>query len=65
MLDAEGRPSAGFRLEEADGLRGNGLDKLVTWKGSPHIGALAGQPVRLRFVMRGMKLYAFEFGLGK
>jgi hypothetical protein len=65
VLDAEGRPSAGFRLEEADGLRGNGLDKLVTWKGSPHIGALAGQPVRLRFVMRGMKLYAFEFGLGK
>ena len=41
-------------------MSGNSLHKPVTWRGgdlAPH----AGTPVRLRFVMRGMKLYAFQF----
>jgi hypothetical protein len=37
------------------------VEKVVTWKGHADIGALASQPVRLRFVMRGVKLYAFQF----
>ena len=60
VLGEEGRPLPGLSLAEADTVRGNSLHKAVTWGGgdlAPH----AGTPVRLRFVMRGMKLYAFQF----
>ena len=42
-------------------MRGNALDKVVTWQGKADVSGIAGQPVRLRFVMRSMKLYAFQF----
>ena len=61
ILDAQGHPVVGHALSDADGMRGNGVEKVVTWKGHADIGALASQPVRLRFVMRGVKLYAFQF----
>ncbi len=61
LQDAEGTPVPGHTLADADGLVGNGLAKPVTWKGSSDVGALAGRPLRLRFVMRGVKLYAFRF----
>ena len=61
ILDVQGHPVVGHALSDADGMRGNGVEKVVTWKGDADIGALASQPVRLRFVMRGVKLYAFHF----
>jgi len=61
ILDQQGQPLVDHALADADAMRGNGLEKMVTWKGRADIGALAGQPVRLRFVMRDMKLYAFQF----
>lgn len=61
MLDAEGRPIPGYSLAECDDVRGNGLSKTVAWKGDADVSFLSGQPVRLRFVMRGMKLFALQF----
>ena len=61
VLDEHGQPVLGHTLGDADGMRGNGLEKVVTWKGRADICALEERPVRLRFVMRGMKLYAFQF----
>ena len=34
---------------------------LGTWKGKSDLSELAGQPIRLRFVLRDMKLYALKF----
>jgi hypothetical protein len=31
------------------------------WKNTPDLTALAGKPVRLRFVMRDADLYSFKF----
>ena len=39
----------------------NSTAKIVTWGGEQDLSALAGKPVRLRFVMRSMKLFAFQF----
>ena len=39
----------------------NGTAQEVWWKGGPDVSALAGRPVRLRFVMRSAKLFAFQF----
>ena len=61
LQDADGCPIDGYSLADADTVRGNGLDKTVTWRGSSEVGELAGRPLRIRLVMRAMKLYAFQF----
>lgn len=62
LLDPAGRPLPGYSYADADALLGNAVRKTVTWKGSSDLAPLRGQPVRLRFVMRAMKLYAFRMG---
>ena len=66
MLERQGRD------EFQNGVRnaaGQGIDWTV-WDGTaqevwrqqgPDVSALAGRPVRLRFVMRSAKLFAFQF----
>ena len=61
MLDREGHPLPGFGMDAADAVLGNGVSKTVTWQGSSDVSAAAGTPVRLRFLMRDVKLYAFQF----
>ena len=61
MLDREGHPLPGFGMDAADAVLGNGVSKPVTWQGSSDVSAAAGTPVRLRFLMRDVKLYAFQF----
>ncbi|MFC1526511.1 hypothetical protein ACFL6X_06855 [Candidatus Latescibacterota bacterium] len=61
ILDSNGVPLPGFGLAQADAARGNGVSKPVSWQGAADVSALAGKPVRLRFVMRSVKLYAFQF----
>lgn len=65
ILGANMQPVEGFALADADMIHGNFIRKAVTWNGSDDLSALKGQPVRLRFVMRAAKLYAFEFVVAK
>lgn len=62
IRDAKGHPLPGYGLAEADEVRGNSTAKGVTWRGSSDLADFAGRPVKLRFVMRDVKLYAFQFG---
>ena len=39
----------------------NDVRHAVTWEGSPSLGSHAGRPIRLHFIMRSAKLYAFQF----
>ena len=61
LQDPAGKDLAGFATADCDVLRGNAVAKTVTWKGSSDVSTLAGMPVRLRFVMRATKLFAFQF----
>ena len=61
ILTPEGKPVKGYELAACDALRCNSTGKTVTWGGEQDVSALAGKPVRLRFVMRSMKLFAFQF----
>ena len=61
VLDANGDPIPGFEVASCDELRGNLTSGPVSWAGRSDLSALAGKPVRLHFVMRAAKLYAFEF----
>jgi hypothetical protein len=61
LQDAEGTPLPGFTQAEAVSLDRNGTAQEVWWHGGPDVSRLAGRPVRLRFVLRSAKLFAFQF----
>ncbi len=72
IQDQAGTPIPGFALEDADEINGNFLQVPARWRaevigklrcpeGDPDVSALAGRPVRLRFVMRNARLYSFQF----
>ena len=61
IISAAGEPIDGYRLDQCETLRGNSVNKCVKWQGQPDISLLVGKPVRLRFVMRSMRLFAFQF----
>ena len=60
-MDGSGAPIEGFTESDADELNGNSLRMPVSWRGKRDVGMTAGGVVRLRFVMRDAKLYAFQF----
>lgn len=61
VLDAAGKPLPGFALEASVETIGNEIERAVRWKTGESLGAISGQPVRLRFVMKDADLYALRF----
>jgi hypothetical protein len=61
VLSAAGKPLPGYALADAEEIYGDELARPVKWKGGADLGSLAGQAVRLRFVMRDADLYALQF----
>ena len=62
LLTAGGVPIPNYELDACDTIRGNSLTKTITWRGRrSDMSRLAHTPIRLRFVMRSMKLFAFQF----
>ena len=61
IQDAEGNPIPGFTLDDSPEIYGDSLDLVVEWKGGADVSALAGKPIRLRFVMEDADLYAIRF----
>jgi hypothetical protein len=65
ILGAAGKPIPGFTEQQAGKITGNAVAKKVSWAGKDDLTSLKGMPVRLRFVMRDAKLYAFQFAAGQ
>lgn len=61
IQDADGKPMPGFGLAECPEIIGDRIERDVAWTGSGTLSALAGKPVRLRFVMTEADLYSFRF----
>jgi hypothetical protein len=61
LQDAEGKPLPGFTLEDCTPLTGDAIDAVVQWKGKSDVSTVTNQPVRLRFALENMDLYAFQF----
>jgi hypothetical protein len=61
IQDAAGQPLPGFSLAESVELYGDEVAQPVVWQGTKSVSALAGAPIRLRFVMQDADLYAIEF----
>ena len=58
---SDGKPIPKFTLDDCREQIGNEIDRIVTWKGGSDVSSLAGQTVRLRFVMKDADLYAIQF----
>jgi hypothetical protein len=61
VQDAEGRPLPGYALADSGEIYGDEIEQAVTWKDGSDLSHVAGEAVRLRFVMRDADLYAIRF----
>ncbi len=61
IQDATGSPCTGFSLADCPEIIGDEIHHVVRWKGGSDVSALAGRPVRLRFVLRDADLFAIQF----
>ncbi len=57
----DGKPLAGCKLDDAEPLYGDEIDGVYRWQGGDDVSKLAGQPVRLRFVLQDADLYSYRF----
>ena len=53
--------SDGFRLEDCPEVFGDSIERVVSWNSGSDLSKLAGQPVRLRVVLKDADLYSFRF----
>ncbi|MDQ3622175.1 MAG: hypothetical protein M3463_06770 [Verrucomicrobiota bacterium] len=60
VQDANGRPLPGFAAEDCTPITGDSVAHTVVWNGGD-LCALAGQPVRLHFVLKDADLFALQF----
>lgn len=61
IQDAGGQPLDGFTLNDSLVFYGDQIDVELGWRGGAELQRLAGQPVRLRFVLQECDLYSFRF----
>ena len=66
IQDLDGTPLAGFAAAGCPEIIGDEIERAVTWEaadGKPQadLDALAGKPVRLRFILADADLFSFRF----
>jgi hypothetical protein len=61
LQDAAGQPLPAFTLADSLDTIGNELQRSVQWKGGSDVSALAGKPVRLKFVLKDADLFSLRF----
>ena len=61
IQDVDGSPVPGFELDECLDIIGDEIERTVSWKNGVDASALAGIPIRLRFVMKDADLFALRF----
>jgi hypothetical protein len=61
LQDSQGIPLPGFSLADSEVMYGDSLGQPMLWQGNPDLGAMAGTPVRLRFVVKDADLYSLRF----
>lgn len=61
ILDQKGDALPGFSTDDCSAMNEDAVNLEVHWKEGVSLSALAGKPVRLQFMLRNAKLYAFQF----
>ena len=61
IQDSSGNVVPGFEAEKCTPISGNFIDRSVTWESDARLEELAGQPIRLKFLLYQADLFAFQF----
>ena len=61
IQDTGGSPIAGYALSECSEIYGDEIEHVVCWQSGADVRALAGGPIRLRFVLKDADLYSIRF----
>lgn len=61
IQDAEGKPLPGFTLDDCKAISYDDIDRVIAWKAGSDVSALAGKPVRLRWVLKDADVFSFRF----
>ena len=61
ILDDQGVPVEGYRRQDCDAFRGDNVRHMLTWRGGADLKNLEGKVVKLRFYLKGAKLFSFRF----
>lgn len=61
IQDLSGKPLSGLTLDDCIEILGDEITGTVHWNSSVSLSQIAGQPVRLRFVMKDADLYSLRF----
>ena len=61
IQDRTGNPLAGYELDACDEIYGDELNRVVLWDGKADLQKLAGEPIRLRMVLRDADLFSLRF----
>jgi hypothetical protein len=65
LQEPDGTPIPGYTLDESPGVYGDSVAHRFRWREERSIAAVAGRPVRLRFVLRDADLYSFRIHAGQ
>lgn len=60
VQDERGKPLDGLALADMEPLFGDELDRAISWKNGSDLSAIAGRPVRLRFVLRDADVFSLR-----
>ena len=61
IQDDAGKPIPGFSLNDCPDIYGDRIEQVVGWKQGGDVSKLAGQSIRLRFVLKDADVYAIRF----
>ena len=61
IQDENGNSIPGFSAADSQALIGNEIERVVSWTNGDDVSGLAGQIIRLRFVMKDADLYSLKF----
>ena len=61
IQDESGNPIQRFTSGDCPPITGDEISRVVSWNNGSDLTALAGKPVRLRFVLKDCDLYSFKF----
>ena len=57
----DGDPIPGYTLQESEEFVGDAIETVVRWKLGSSLASLAGQTVRLRFILKDADVYSLRF----
>ncbi len=61
IMDADGKAVPGFAAQDAAEIFGDQTDRVVKWQEAADVSQFAGEPIRLRFVLKDADLFSFRF----